>query len=78
MDQRTRWEDTERMLERQTFHLAPERWVTLYHQRLLAQVAPEKEEDPVTDIDMLDRFYEQMGGLKTMSGSSGDYWEDQS
>lgn len=76
MDQRLRGEDTERMLERQTFHLFPERWLALYQQKLIAQVTPEPEEEPVTDIDMLDRFYEQMGGLREMSGAgSNDYWE---
>jgi hypothetical protein len=74
LDRRTQAEDRQADLESQTFNLVPERWSQIYQDRALMEVTgPDGEpETPVTDIDALDRWYEEMvasGGKQYMRGS---------
>lgn len=79
LDRRTALEDRQAELENQTFNLFPERWSQLYQDKTLAALASDDDlESPVTDIDALDQWYEQMvaqGGKQFMkSGSVSDDW----
>lgn len=82
LDRRTAIEDRQAELESQTFNLFPERWSQLYQDKTLAGLAiaagDDGSEAPVTDIDALDQWYEEMvaqGGKKFMkSGSVTDDW----
>ena len=87
LNRRTELEDRQAELETQTFNLFPERWSQLYQDKTLAEIAAATGEDyaemPVTDIDALDQWYEQMvsrGGSAVLSGSSlpqgADQWGD--
>lgn len=64
LDRRTTLEDRQAELEGQTFNLFPERWSQLYQDKTLASLALEDGDEgfeaPVTDIDALDAWYEQM------------------
>lgn len=68
-------EDRQADLENQTFNLFPERWTQLYQDKTLAGIMSMDEngggEMPVTDIDALDQWYEQMvrsGGKQFVGG----------
>jgi len=81
LNRRTELEDRQAELETQTFNLFPERWGQLYQDKTLAAVAEasgEEAEAPVTDLDALDQWYEQMvasGGKQVVSGSAAqDEW----
>ena len=78
MDRRTQMEDRQADLEGQTFNLVPERWTQLYQDRAIAAIVGEAGEDspvgetPVSDIDALDRWYEEMvasGGKQFVDGN---------
>lgn len=82
LNRRTELEDRQAELETQTFNLFPERWSQLYQDKTLAAIASMSEdtEVPVTDLDALDQWYEQMvaqGGTQVASGSLGrEEWGD--
>lgn len=83
LERRIALEDRQADLEAQTFNLFPERWGQLYQDKTLAGVleANGESEMPVTDIDALDQWYEQMvaqGGKQFASGgqASSDEWGD--
>jgi hypothetical protein len=83
LNRRTQMEDRQIELETQTFNLFPERWSQLYQDKTLAAIAlaaGEEVEAPVTDLDALDKWYEEMvatGGKQFASGKSGrDEWGD--
>lgn len=81
LDRRTALEDRQAELESQTFNLFPERWSQLYQDKTLAGLVEGDElESPVTDIDALDQWYEQMvaqGGKQFMkSSASSNEWGD--
>lgn len=78
MDRRTELEDRQADLEGQTFNLVPERWSQLYQDRAISEIVgsagdgESSAETPVTDIDALDRWYEEMvasGGKKFVDGN---------
>jgi len=83
MDRRTVMEDRQAELETQTFNLFPERWSQLYQDKTLGELAGlmgEDSESPVTDLDALDKWYEEMvasGGRGIAKGDSGrDTWSE--
>lgn len=83
LDRRTQLEDRQAELENQTFNLFPERWTQLYQDKTMASLGIELEdgfaEEPVTDIDALDQWYEQMvaqGGKQFMNAGSQDAAEE--
>lgn len=81
LERRTELEDRQAELETQTFNLFPERWSQLYRDQTLPGIGPDDEgEEPITDIDMLDQWYEQMvmGGGKQVvrGGPDNDEWSD--
>lgn len=81
LDRRTALEDRQAELETQTFNLFPERWNQLYQDKALADIAGmsgAEAEAPVTDLDALDRWYEEMvasGGQQITKGTAAqDEW----
>lgn len=81
LDRRTTLEDWQAELETQTFNLFPERWTQLYQDKTLSEIASSGEgEAPVTDLDALDQWYEQMvaqGGMQRTAGAQdADDWGD--
>jgi hypothetical protein len=82
LDRRTILEDRQIELETQTFNLFPERWTQLYQEKTLGKIMSDQgeAEEPVTDIDMLDQWYEQMvaqGGKQVIkAGPQTDKWGD--
>lgn len=83
LNRRTELEDRQAELETQTFNLFPERWGQLYQDKTLSalgEFSGEDFESPVTDLDALDQWYEQMvatGGKQFAKGSAGrDEWGD--
>jgi len=74
LERRTQLEDRQEEMEAQTFNLFPERWSQLYRDKAMAEVGMDDEigEQPVTDTEALDQWYEQMvarGGLQVATGA---------
>jgi hypothetical protein len=82
MDRRVNIQDRQTELELQTFNLFPERWETVYKDQFISSLLGDdaQEEEPVTDLEMLDRWYQEMveqGGKQTISGADlGQDWSD--
>jgi hypothetical protein len=76
MVRREQIEDTEAMLERQTFNLFPQRWNDLYRDQLLAGVGMANEDGEIPlredDLDELDKFMEQLERQSKFSMSGAD------
>lgn len=74
MNRRIEVQDTEDMLQRQTWYLSPERYQDLF---LAGEFDPEPltiagrnvEEVAVDDIDELDRYFEQLENKRSMTGA---------
>lgn len=64
-------EDKRYELEQECLYLFPERWKQIYLSDYYPQGAygPSFDEVPVNDIDEIDRFMEELGQIKTMSGA---------
>lgn len=86
LDRRQDVDDRQAELEHQTFNLFPERWVELYKDNLPVTFADDEfgEEEPVTDIDALDQFFNDVisGGSKQWTNGDraapagvGPYWD---
>lgn len=76
MNRRIQLQDTEDMLQRQTWYLEPGRYQELF---LAGAFAPEPltiagrdVEEVVDDVDELDRYFDQLENRRTMSGSTLD------
>lgn len=79
MVRRDKLEDLDMELERQTFNLAPDRWLLLYKDRMLGSAGDPDEVDlEIDDLADLDRYMEErerefqdaLTGTHSMSGAS--------
>jgi hypothetical protein len=73
MNRRVQIQDTEDMLQRQTWYLQPERYQDLF---LAGAFSPEPltiagrdVEEVVDDVDELDHYFEQLENKRSMSGT---------
>jgi len=73
MNRRVQIQDTEDMLQRQTWYLQPERYQDLF---LAGAFSPEPltiagrdVEEVVDDVDELDHYFEQLENKRSMSGA---------
>jgi hypothetical protein len=80
MDRRVQLQDTEDMLQRQTWYMQPERYEELF---LAGHFEPEPltiagrdVEEVVDDVDELDRYFEQLEDRRSMSGAMLDQLEE--
>lgn len=81
MNRRIQIQDTEDMLQRQTWYLDPDRYQELF---LAGHFEPEPltiagrdVEEVVDDVDELDRYFEQLEDRRTMSGAMLDELDEE-
>lgn len=81
MNRRIQLQDTEDMLQRQTWYMQPERYEELF---LAGHFEPEPltiagrdVEEVVDDVDELDRYFEQLEDRRSMSGQLLDQLEEE-
>lgn len=81
MNRRIQLQDTEDMLQRQTWYQHPERYEELF---LAGAFEPEPltmagrdVEEVVDDVDELDRYFEQLESRRTMSGALFDRLDEE-
>lgn len=73
MNRRVETQDTEDMLQRQTWYLAPHRYQDLFLAGAFEPepltVAGRDVEEVVDEVDELDRYFEQLENRRSMSGA---------
>lgn len=72
MERRIQLEDRHDTIEEQCFHFNYDRWYSLYHDEFFGPAEGEAEEIPVTNVDELDEFMEQLEKKHFMTGSELD------